>query len=566
MLVLPGQIYVKGTPTSVYSWIRAKMLTLIPKVPVSQLASPPDAGVDRRVAAQAAGLEDSTRPNTAATEYRVAFRSAGIMGGASALNMAFGLARAKVMAVLLGPGGTGLMGLYGQVTGLVATLSNLGISSSGVRQIAESAGTGDMERIARTDLTVRRMAWVTGSIGLILQLSFCWLLSQWTFGERIHWQAIATLAVVPLLQALSGAEVARIQGLRRIGDLARQSILGALAGTVTGVGLIWYFGFAGIVPQMIVVAFMTLVFSSYFSRKVPLPRITLPWRESAREARGLVGLGFSFMASGLAGAVAAYLISAMIARKLGVNANGLYLAAWSLSGLYANFVLNAMGADYFPRLTTVAHDRSRLLPMVNQQAEIALLIATPGIVGTLAFAPWAIHLFYSSAYLGAYEVMRWLILGVFLRLVSWPLAFILLAKGAATMYLVTEVLHQLVNVALTYALLGTFGLPGVGAAFTGLYVIYSAAILAVVVLRYGFRYSRTYLPLFTACLAMTMGAFFLQAIPAAWLRYSVGAALSSVACLICGLTLKRLMGLGDVKEVLDMAFALAGLKRRAAVP
>lgn len=505
--------------------------------------------------------EERKESPSAATEYRSAFRSASIMGGASALNMAIGLVRAKAMAILLGPAGTGLMGLYGQVTGLTGTISNFGITSSGVRQIAEAAGTGNETRIAETDLTVRRVAFLTGSLGLALQLSLCWLLSQWTFGDTAHWQAIAVLAVIPLLGALSGAQVARIQGLRRIGDLARQSVLGALAGTASGIALIWYFGFDGIVPQMIAVSAFGLALSFYFSRKIRIAKMKVPWRETVREAKALLGLGFSFMASGVSAMVGTYLISITIARKLGIQANGLYIAAWSLSGLYANFVLNAMGADYYPRLTAVANNKAQLIPMVNRQAEISLLIAVPGIVGTLAFAPLAIHLFYSPAYAGAYEVMRWLILGVFLRLVSWPLGFILLAKGAARLFLVTEVLHQIIYIALVLVLIGPFGLAGVGAAFALLYVVYSVVILAIAVWKYEFRYSRQYLPLLALTLALTLGAFFLKSVTNEWLRYGLGAILSLAACLFSGLMLKRLMGLGGMKEVLQMAASLVGLKK-----
>ena len=52
--------------------------------------------------------------------------------------MTMSLVRAKVLAVLLGPAGTGLLGLYQQVTRLTATVSRFGIASAGVRQIAES--------------------------------------------------------------------------------------------------------------------------------------------------------------------------------------------------------------------------------------------------------------------------------------------------------------------------------------------------------------------------------------------------------------------------------------------
>ena len=511
---------------------------------------------------QPAGLEPGERTRAQAGEYRTVFRSTSIMGGAAALNMAIGMVRAKVMAVLLGPAGTGLMGLYGQVTGLVGTASNFGITSSGVRQIAEAVGTGDETRIAETDLTVHRVAWLTGSLGAILQLSLCWFLSQWTFGDTLHWKAVALLAVVPLFGALSGAQVARIQGLRRIGDLARQSVLGALAGTISGIALIWSLGFKGIVPQLLVVSAMTLAFSHYFSRKITLARVRLSWRATARHAKALMSLGFSFMASSLAGVGATYLIAALIAHRLVVQANGLYIAAWSLSGLYANFVLSAMGADYYPRLTAAAHDPDQWVPMVNQQAEVALLIATPGIVGTLAFAPLAIHIFYSAAYAGAYDVMRWLILGVFLRLVSWPLGFILLAKGEAMLFLVTEIAHQILNVVLVLVLLRPMGLAGAGAAVAILYVVYSAVVLFIALFRFHFRYTRAYPALLFVCLGMTLGAFFLKDVSIPLLRYALGAALSLAACAFSTLTLKHLMRLRDMKQVLCLAASVLGVKKK----
>ena len=47
------------------------------------------------------------------------------------------------MAMLLGPAGFGLFGLYGSIANLTQSLAGMGINSSGVRQIAEAVGSGD---------------------------------------------------------------------------------------------------------------------------------------------------------------------------------------------------------------------------------------------------------------------------------------------------------------------------------------------------------------------------------------------------------------------------------------
>ena len=74
--------------------------------------------------------------------YGQILKSSALIGGSQALNIAIGIVRTKVMAVLLGPAGFGLMGLYSSIVDLAQSIAGMGVNSSGVRQIAESVGTG----------------------------------------------------------------------------------------------------------------------------------------------------------------------------------------------------------------------------------------------------------------------------------------------------------------------------------------------------------------------------------------------------------------------------------------
>ena len=66
-----------------------------------------------------------------------------------------------------------------------------------------------------------------------------------------------------------------------------------------------------------------------------------------------------------------------------------------------------MGADFYPRLTgwrkTTECNR-----LVNEQAQISLLIAGPGVIATLTFAPLVIAVFYSAAFWPAVSLLRWI--------------------------------------------------------------------------------------------------------------------------------------------------------------
>jgi PST family polysaccharide transporter len=368
-------------------------------------------------------------------------------------------------------------------------VAGLGINTSGVRQIAEAAGSGDTERIARTVTTLRRVALYSGAVGALLLVVLCRPVSMWTFGNYSHAGAVALLALAAFFFDVSEAQKALVQGMRRVGDLARMNILGALYGTVFSIAIVYVWKEEGLVPSLICVAAMSIVTSWWYARKIKVAAAQISWREVYGEAAELVKLGVVFMASGLATAGAAYLIQTLVFRNLGDHEAGLYRAAWGLAGMCINFILQAMGADFYPRLTAVVNKKEECNQLVNEQVEVGFLMAGPAILGALSLAPLGITLFYSQKFGGAVEILRWLCLGMFLRVLTWPMGFIIMAKGERKIFFWTEILTNLGYVGLVWAGIKTFGLNGTGMAFFALYVFNSIAVYIIVGRMTGFSWS-----------------------------------------------------------------------------
>jgi PST family polysaccharide transporter len=421
--------------------------------------------------------------------YGQILKSSALIGGSSVLNLGFGVIRTKVLAVLLGPAGLGLFGLYGSVYDLTRTLAGLGINSSGVRQIAEAVGSGDAQRVSRTVATLRRVALVSGTLGALLLVLLCLPVSRFTFGNYDHAGWVALLGVAVLFNGISAGQMALVQGMRRIADLAKMSVMGALYGTLFSIPIIYFFHEKGIVPFMLCVTAMSILTSWWYSRKIQVEPVRLTAREVTNEARMLLRMGVAFMASGLMGMGAAYLIRVLILRSLGLDAAGCFQSAWVLGGYYVAFIMQAMGADFFPRLTAVANNHPECNRLVNEQAEVGLLLAGPGVLATLTFAPLVIRLFYSSEFWPAAEILRWICLGMMLRVASWPMGFIMLAKGESKLYMWSELLTNLLFIGLVWAGLNVFGLTGAGIGFFGMYAAYWFGIYLVVRRLSGFRWS-----------------------------------------------------------------------------
>ena len=421
--------------------------------------------------------------------YGQILKSSALVGGSSVLNVAIGIVRTKAMAVLLGPAGFGLFGLYGSIATLTQTLAGMGINGSGVRQIAEAAGSGDGERIAQTTLVLRRVSILLGLLGAVLLVVFSRQVSAITFGNSQHARAVSILSLAVLFSLVSAGQGALIQGMRRIADLAKMSVVSALSGTLVSIPLVYFLRDRGVVPALVSVAAMTVITSWWYSQKISIPTPSMTASDIGHEATALLKLGFAFMSSGLMTMGVAYVVRIAVLRKVGFEATGLYQSAWTLGGLYVGFILQAMGADFYPRLTASANDNPACNRLVNEQAHVGLLLAGPGVIATLTFAPVVIALFYSAKFGAAVEILRWICLGTTLQVVTWPMGFIIIAKARRAIFLGCELAWALVSLALAWACVSSFGLNGAGIAFFGSYIFHGLLLYPIVRWLSGFRWS-----------------------------------------------------------------------------
>ncbi len=455
--------------------------------------------------------------------YGQILKSSAWIGGSSVLTIGIGIIRTKAMAVMLGPAGFGLMGLYSSIIDLALAVASMGIGSSGVRQIAESVGSNDEARIARTVIVLRRTAVILGILGAILVVMFARALSTLTFGTDQHAGAVALLGLAVFFRSVAAGQGALIQGLRRIHDLAVMGVLGALLGAVISIILVYLLGEEGVAPSLVAGAAMGSLISWWYSRKVKITYPVMTAREVKQEAASLLKLGFAFMVSGLLMMGAAYAVRAMVLRMEGYDAAGFYTAAWTLGGLYVGIILQAMGADFYPRLVAAASDDPRCNRLVNEQTHVSLLLAGPGVIATIVLAPLVIALFYSSKFLEAVDLLRWICLGIALRVITWPMGYIIIAKNRQAIFVTTEVAWTIANLGLTWILVKTFGLNGAGMAFFASYVIHGVVIYLVVIRLSRFHWSkknRTTGIAFLGSIAVAFGGFYV--LSPAW-AYAVGA-------------------------------------------
>ena len=354
--------------------------------------------------------------------YDQILKSSSIMGGAAGFVMLLGLIRTKFAALLIGTTGVGLLASLSSIQATLSTLSGLGLSSSAVREMAAAVGKDDQPAVSRAVSTLQHLSWFTGLAGMVLLVAASPLVSWITFGTNQY-----TLDI----------------------------------------------------PALIAAAFVQLAFAHHFVRRIGVPPARQSWRDTWRQGRSMLTLGASLMWSSLLVSAVGYITIYLINRFENVQAVGIYSAAFVLSGAFVSFVLNAMGADYFPRLTGMVDDPAAMTRLVNEQTEIGVLLATPGLLACMVFSPWLVHLLYSSEFMPAAHLLQWFLLGCLGRVISWPMAFIILAMGKGRWFFLTETASNALHAILIAAGLFLFGIEGVAVAFFLLYVAYTVAVYLV---------------------------------------------------------------------------------------
>jgi enterobacterial common antigen flippase len=453
----------------------------------------------------------STPASASKSSYGEILKSSTLIGGSQVMNVAIGIARTKAMAMLLGPSGFGIAGLYNSIVDLTQNIAGLGVNSSGVRQIAEAVASGDADRIALTVAVLRRTSVVLGAIGALALLVFSPQISAITFGTRKYALGVAALSIAAFCKLVSGGQNALIQGMRRIADMAKISVLSGLLGACIAVTLVYFFRERGIVLYVIAVTGMSLVMSWWYSRKVCTHAARVTISEVGHEAKSLLKLGFAFMISSLVTLVVAYVIRVIVLRKVGIDGTGFYQSAWTIGGLYVSFILQAMGADFYPRLTGCINDHDKCNRLVNEQAHVGLLLAGPGVIATLTIAPLVMAALYSTKFAASVPILRWICLGATLQVITWPMGFIIVAKGRQNILIFTEVTWGIFSVALGWFCIERFGLPGAGVAFFLSYVFHGLLVYPIVHYISGFRWSADNLQtaiLFFSAIGIVFSSFY----------------------------------------------------------
>ena len=404
-------------------------------------------------------------------------RSSALMGGAQAVTLAMAFLRAKLIAVLIGPSGIGLMGVFNAFNSNLSTVAGWGLGTSAVRTVA-GAAEGERERkVAAVRHFGRRLAWagLFGVLLLVLPVGY------FTFKSQDYALELLIAGVAVPCVVATGMWTSLLQAGGHIGSMAKTQMASSVVGLLLGLPFIYFFGSVGIALSILIAAFATALVTWRAATTLSPVTLSKPTPDDLRE---LVHLGVALQIGAIFGAISTYLIRVLILRShgddlaAGLADAGFYQAAFAVTGSLPGVIFSATSSDFYPRVAA-AKDEDEARFITEKQIQASLLLAMPILVGLLTMGPLAVRLLYAKGFEPASPLLEWFLWAIFCFLVGWPLGLWVMARRAKRLVAFSQLVLGLSGLALGVFLVPLLGVRGAAIAYFGNAAIYAVTLLVM---------------------------------------------------------------------------------------
>jgi O-antigen/teichoic acid export membrane protein len=180
--------------------------------------------------------------------------------------------------------------------------------------------------------------------------------------------------------------------------------------------------------------------------------------------------------SAVAAPITSMLVRDHIARTIGIAQAGYWQAAWYVSSIYLTVVTTSLTIYYLPKLSGTT-DKSQLRSeLVTGYITIMPFVAVVALSVYLG-REIIVKMVFTSEFDPTLALFKWMLIGDVVKLASWLLSYLMLAKAMTRAFVTTEILFSGTFVLLCMALTPAHGLQGIMYAHALNYVLYLLALI-----------------------------------------------------------------------------------------
>lgn len=386
----------------------------------------------------------------------------------------------KVVAVKIGPEGMAYYGQFANTTSLLATLGTGAITVGVTKYLAQYSGNPTKQQSVINAAFI--MVLTASLIVSAFTISCSRILSIAAFKTADFWIVYLVYGFCITAISLNLIFLAILNGLKRIKHLTLVNITSSLLGMASMIITAHFWGLTGVLINSSIVGVVMMCINVIMFRK-----LNIRWKLNFHlfdRATGKKLLAFSLMAivSGFVTPVMQIMVRNRIINTISLQDAGYWQAVTRISDYYLAFITSVLTVYYMPRLSELT-DRTDIKKEIRYGYKMILPV-----VGALSITIWLlkgliIHILFTPDFEGMRELFAFQLIGDFLKMGSWLLAFLMLAKAMTKTFIITEISFGASFVILSYAFINHYGVIGATYAFALNYLIYWV-VMELIVRRY----------------------------------------------------------------------------------
>lgn len=388
----------------------------------------------------------------------------------TSVKMLAGLVVGKAVAIVSGPAGLATVGQFQNFVQIMLTAAKGGLDT-GITKYTAEYGDNEEQRVNLFSTAAKLCASTCLMVSLLLLVAARYL-SEYFLRTPDYAYIVRLFGLTICLFVINSFLLAIVNGLHQIRTYIIVNIAQSVLTLLLTVALIAWLGLDGALIALATNQSLVLVVLLWALRGHAIIRAA-HFRQSFDREEAIRLFKYSLMTtvSAVASPLTAMLVRDQVTAVLGQDAAGHWQAMWYVATVYLTVVTTSLAIYYLPKLSATT-DRRALRAELKEGFKIVLPLVACTALALYLVREWVVRILFTDAFLPMLSLFGWMMIGDVIKMASWLLSYLMLAKAMTRAFVITEVVFSATFVALAYGLIRLYGLEGVAYAYTINYVLY----------------------------------------------------------------------------------------------
>lgn len=375
----------------------------------------------------------------------------------------------KVIAIYIGPSGLAIIGQLQNFISIITTFSNGAITQGVVKYTAEYKTIEEKQKIFSTSILISLICSLVVALFLFIFSSY---FSELILKSIEYSSVFMIFGLTIFLFTLNTLFMSILNGQREIKKYVFVNILSSIFSLFFTSFLVISLNLLGALYALVlnqsVVFFITLLFlikSNWFK---------IEYFKQGLDKKSLVKLSkYSLMAiaSAVTIPVSHLIVRNYIGENLGWTDAGYWQGVWYISTLYLMIITTSLSVYYLPKLSEI-EDNTELRKEIISGYKIIIPLVVIFSFSIYIIREYIVVIAFSKEFMPMIELFPWQLIGDVIKITSWLLSYLMLAKAMTKLFIFTEILFSLNFIILAILFIDLSGLVGVTYAYALNYLFY----------------------------------------------------------------------------------------------